>query len=76
MEKTNPTLRLRGNFTTTTKGVYSVDVTAEIGGIDITNPEEMQKAMALIEGNLSELHDKVKDVAESKGYTSALIEQK
>lgn len=76
MEKTNPTLRLRGNFKTTTKGVYSVDVTAEIGGIDVTNKEEMQKAMSLIEGNLSELHDKVKDVAESKGYKPEIVEQK
>lgn len=72
----NPTLRLRGNFTTTTKGVYSVDVTAEIGGIDITDKDAVQNAMTLIEGNLSELHDKVKEVAESKGYVPALIEQK
>lgn len=70
-----PTMRLRGNFTTTTKGVFTVDVTCEISNIELS-PDKMDIAQDLINANLSKLHDEVKKVALSKGYVEAAIEQK
>lgn len=71
---TKPTVRVRANFSVTTKGVYTPDVTVEISDIDITS-DALENALTLVEGTLSELHDKVVDVAESKGYTSCCVVQ-
>lgn len=73
MEK--PTMRMRASFSVTTKGVYTPDVTVEIDGVELSS-EDLDKARLTTLGVLEQLHDDVCQLAESKGYTSSVIEQK
>lgn len=74
MECTKPTIRYRANFTVTTKGIYTPDVTVEVSGVDIAADFEATKST--IETQLSELFDATSKVAESKGFVRAVVEQK
>lgn len=63
-----PIVRYRANFSVTTKGVYTPDITVEITG----NPDEISKLE--IDKRLDELYESVSKVAESKGYVKPRIE--
>lgn len=69
MEATQkPVIRYRANFSVTTKGVYTPDVTVEITG----NSDEISSFE--IDKMLGELYESVSKVAESKGYVKPKIE--
>lgn len=71
----DPQIRYRANFSVTSKGVYTPDVTVEISNAS-SDDLSFEYSQKVIEEQLSQLYDIVAKVAESKGFSKVVVENK